>query len=216
VDMNFFHPVKSKCPYKKRLGLDPNKVTISIISRFDPIKNHINFLEAMNLVIRNYPQVQILIGQDPKVNLEKNNSSASRVKAQIDEYLNNHLRLKSKVKFTGYMEDIRRIYHATDILVNSSLYESLGISLIEASACGIPVVATNSGTEHRVVKDCETGFLVPIQEPKLLAPKISVLIRIPQIRKTFGLRARQHILKNFDVKIYAQKIEKIYKQLIKN
>lgn len=108
------------------------------------------------------------------------------------------------------------VYQATDILVSSSLYESLGIILIEAASCGLPIVTTNFDTQHYVVKDSKSGFLVPIQNHTIMVEKIRVLIKNPQLRRKFGEYARAHILNHFSVERYSKEVEAIYTSLIKS
>ncbi len=213
IDCAFYRPILLKSNAKLKIGLNPRKLTISMVSRFDPVKDHLTFLKAMNLVIKNFPDVQITIAQDPQTNLDKVNNSAPQIKQQIDDYLYEQPNLKARIIFTGYIADIRRILDATDILVNSSIYESLGISLIEAAASGIPVVTTH-GIKHNAVLNNHTGFLLPIGNPKVMAEKILHLLKNPVLRKKFGLAARQHVLKNFNLLNYTRKIEEIYLELI--
>ena len=215
VDNNFFTPSKSKVLYKKSLGLNSQYLTLSIISRFDFSKDHLTFLKAVNLVIKKYPKINIVIAQSIDTNLEIGNHMAPIVKKQIDKFLSKNPLLQKRVTFTGYQNDMRFLYNATDILVNSSLYESLGISLIEAASCSIPIVATNGGTQHHVVMDNVNGFLVGVGDYHKMADQILKLCQNPKLRYLFGKQARLITLTKFSLKRYAEEITQVYEHLLK-
>lgn len=215
LDTKKFHPVVDKEGAKAKLGLKKDHLIITIASRFDPTKDHLTFLRAMSLVLKQYSTFTVLIAQDPQVNLI-NSGLPNPVKLKIYEYLNQNPRLKKRTRFIGYQKNMLPVYHATDILVSSSIYESLGIILIEASLCGLPVVTTNYDSQKYVIKDNDTGFLVPIYDHNLMAKKILILAKNPDLRKNFGEKTRKHSLKHFSISQYLKKIENAYLSVIKN
>ena len=215
VDTIFFKPTKNKIKAKRKLKINPKDLVISIVSRFDPTKDHITFLKAIKIVVQQYPQITILIANDPQINLGDENQAAVDVKKNVNQYLKNQPQLAQHVIFTGYQSNILPLCQATDILVNSSHYESLGISLIEAAACSLPIVSTDYEGQHYVITNNQTGFLVPIREPQIMAEKILQLINNKKLRTEFGRKARIHAVDNFSVKRYAAKIENVYLSLLK-
>ena len=215
VDTSYFRPSKDKTKAKKMFGVSKDFLTVTITSRFDPVKDYQTFLQAMSFVVRKIAKTKVLISQDPKINLEKNNASAPTIKKAIDEFLKKDKQLKENVIFTGYQEDMLAIYHATDVLISSSLYESLGMTHMEAASCGIPVVSTNKDSQYLIVKDGKTGFLVSPKNPETLAEKVSVLLQDETLRITFGKNARLYIVKTLDIHKYAQTIQTLYTSLLK-
>lgn len=214
LDTEFFKPVKDKIRAKRYLEVDPKSLVITIASRFDPMKDHLTFLTAMQKVGRESTKpLTILIAQDTSVNLTSGNT-ANRIKMQIDEFLKRSQQLSRLVKFVGYRRDMRPIYHATDILVSSSLYESLGMIHMEAAACGLPIVSTDFEAQHYIVKEGKTGFLVSIRNYIALANKIHLLLNSSSLRRDFGKAARIHIVENFGIEKYAREIEKVYLSLL--
>jgi glycosyltransferase involved in cell wall biosynthesis len=109
---------------------------------------------------------------------------------------------------------MEEIYAATDILVSTSLSESFGLVFAEAQASGIPVVTTNVGGQRSVVKDGKTGFLVPPQKPNRIAAKVSILINDLKLHQTFSRNAHRHIERNFSLKTYVRRVEKLYGKII--
>ena len=215
LDTNFFRPPENKVRAKKDLGINPDSVTIAIASRFDPVKDHLTFFQAMNMVAKIASNITVLVAQDPNVNLEEKNTFAKAVKKNIDGYLDVHHELKERVVFVGYKQNMLPFYQATDILVSSSLYEGLGMIHMEGASCGLPIVSTNFDGQHLIVKQEKTGYLVPIQKPKLLAKKILTLVQNKRLREQFGKEARAHIVKNFSIERYTKKVQDVYLGLVR-
>jgi glycosyltransferase involved in cell wall biosynthesis len=104
----------------------------------------------------------------------------------------------------GPADNIPALLADADIYVCSSVTEASPLSVWEAMSMEKPVVSTDVGSVKEFIKDNENGFVVPIREPAQLAEKIGVLIRDPDLRESFGKRARQVAVKHLDVKICAQ------------
>ena len=100
------------------------------------------------------------------------------------------LDLSEKVKLLGFRSDIPSILSQWDIYVQPSLWEGLCITVVEAIASGLPVVATNVGGIPESVVDGHNGFLVPPRNPELLADRILKLIENPELRAVMGKRSR--------------------------
>ena len=215
VDTQIFRPTTNKVLAKKDLGINPDSVTIGIASRFDPVKDHLTFFTAMNIVAKIASNITILVAQDPSINLEEKNTFAPIVKKNIDVYLANNPTVKERVVFVGYKQNMLPFYQATDILVSSSLYEGLGMIHMEGASCGLPIVSTNFDGQHIIVKNGRTGYLVPIRTPKLLAEKILTLVQNKRLREQFGAEARAHILKNFSIERYTKKVQDVYLGLVR-
>lgn len=215
VDTKKFLPTHDKEDAKRKLRIPKQNVVITIAARFDPIKGHMTFLQAMRLVTQRVPNISILIAQDPKINLEDANIFAPQVKKDIDLFLKNNKDLADKVIFTGYQKNMVPIYRTTDILVSTSLYESLGMILMEAASSGLPIVSTNKNGQYLIVKDRKTGFLVPIKSPRIMTERILLLAQNQTLRNKFGKAARKHAVTYFSIERYVNQVEKIYLSLIK-
>jgi glycosyltransferase involved in cell wall biosynthesis/uncharacterized membrane protein len=108
-------------------------------------------------------------------------------------------RLAERVELPGMRRDVPGLLAAADILVLSSRSEGLPISILEAMAAGLPVVATNVGGVSELVGDGATGFLVPPGDAKALAAALERLRRDPPLRKRFGAAARRRAERDFDL-----------------
>ncbi|MHB1534159.1 MAG: glycosyltransferase family 4 protein [Acidimicrobiales bacterium] len=101
-----------------------------------------------------------------------------------------------------------------DIFVAPSRAEGMGIAIVEAMLCEIPVVATRVGGIPEVVADGETGLLVPPDDAKSLAVAICSLLDNPQLRLEMGQRGRRRALNVFGPQVAARRYEAIYRRLL--
>jgi D-inositol-3-phosphate glycosyltransferase len=104
-------------------------------------------------------------------------------------------------------------YSAADVLVMPSHYESFGMVALEAMACGTPVIASQVGGLAYLVKDGETGYHVPDQDPEALCEKLLILLNDAQQREAMGLRAAQYARDYAWANIAGQILE-VYKSLV--
>src|SRR5205823_13173952 len=104
-----------------------------------------------------------------------------------------------RAELVGARRDVPELLAAADLFVLSSRSEGLPISVLEAMAAGLPVVATNVGGMPEVVVNGETGFLVPPAEPRALAEAVGRLLLDPELRQRFGAAGRRRAERRFDV-----------------
>lgn len=116
--------------------------------------------------------------------------------------------------FCGSLENIPSVLKAADVYVCSSIAEASPISVWEAMSMGKAIVSTNVGDVAKFIKDGESGFVVPAKDPAALAEKVSLLIENEELRKTFGLKARDVAVRYLDVSICAQKHAAFYRKVV--
>ena len=208
IDTNYFKP-GNKQQARRTLGLPQNSLIVTIVGRLDPIKDHMTFLQAALLVSKKCPDATFFIVGSKLGDFSGNDDDNSYEK-QIKQFVNGQPILAKKIIWGGFIDDMPSVYHATDILVSTSLSESFGLALCEAGASGIPVVATNSGSQHLIVKYGESGYLVKPRHSEEIAQKILNLIFDKNKRQKFGQNGRNYIVKNYPIEKYVKKIQQIY------
>jgi glycosyltransferase involved in cell wall biosynthesis len=125
------------------------------------------------------------------------------------------LGLSQRVHFAGFEPNVKRWMRAADGFVLSSRYEGLPMVLLEAGACGVPVVATDVPGTREVVVDGETGWLAPAGDPAELAKTMMKLMDMPpEARHAMGERARSHVARNFSMEAALDRWERLYADLL--
>lgn len=128
----------------------------------------------------------------------------------------NKLGLEKSFLLKGATKDIQNKYLESSIYVMSSRYEGFGMVLVEAMACGLPVISFDCPCGPKdIIKDNEDGFLVPFENIELMAEKIEELILDEEKRKLFGKNARKNVQRFSQDKIMNQ-WKKLFEKLIKD
>ncbi len=210
VDTNVFAP-GNKLQAQRTLNLPKNKFIFTLVARLDPIKDHITFLKAAKIVLQQEPDVAFyIVGSKAGDFSEQGNNYLK----QIDNYLKSNANLKDKVILGGFQSFMPTVYRATDILVCSSQEESLSISMMEGAACALPLISTNRGGNKLIVKEGLNGYLVPPQNPDLLAQKMLKLKKDKRLRELFSKNSLKIAKSYYDISHYVKRLETIYGQLL--
>ena len=117
--------------------------------------------------------------------------------------------------YMGMRNDIAELLHSLDLFVLSSTTEGISLTLLEAMASGLPVVATEVGGNPEVVIDGLTGYLVPAKDPKAMANKLRLLIEDGNLRQKMGVEGRKRVVENFSIKETAKQYEELYNEVLK-
>jgi D-inositol-3-phosphate glycosyltransferase len=106
-------------------------------------------------------------------------------------------------------ETLPDYYASADVVVMPSRYESFGMAALEAMACGTPVVASDVGGLSFIVRDGETGFLVPEGDPRAMADCLGRLLREPDLRARLGKRGAE-VAREYAWSRIADRMEELY------
>lgn len=188
-----------------------------IKSRYDLSKDDNLILYAGRLVARK--GVEDLLVALGRVCKEKKNTKLILVgRGGLKNHLQKialRLGISNNIIFTGQIpiNELIRHYAGADVFVLPSYYEGQGLVLLESMACGTPVVATRVGGIPEVVTDGENGLLVEPRKPEQLADAILKIINDTELRIKLGKNGRETTVKNYDWKVIAEKMEKIYESV---
>jgi glycosyltransferase involved in cell wall biosynthesis len=127
------------------------------------------------------------------------------------------LNVQEVVHFAGYVppEETVKYYHQISIFAALSRLESFGVAVLEASACGRPIVASNIGGLREVVVPGVTGLLVPPDSPREAAEAIERLIENPTLRSELGLNGRRWVEEKYDWKKNVREMMEVYEKALK-
>ena len=167
------------------LGIPDDAFVIGTAGRLDPVKNLNVFLEAHGVLAARNPNVRaVIIGDGPeRARLENKSASLGTV---------------HKAVFAGYRQDARALMAAFDVYLNCSVYEGVSLTILEAMAAGLPVIASPAGGNPEVVVENETGLLVPAKA-RPLADALATLLHDPRRRQLMGDAGRWRVIRHFSI-----------------
>ncbi|MDX4036281.1 glycosyltransferase [Aliarcobacter skirrowii] len=131
--------------------------------------------------------------------------------------LTKELEIENKTIFTGQVKyrDVVKYHNMLSISVFLSNSESFGVSVIESSACGKPVIVSNVGGLPEVVEDGVSGFVVPPRDPQKTAEAIEKLVLYKSLREQIGRNGRERVKRLYNWDENVEQMIRIYKELIK-
>jgi len=186
--------------WRQAHGIEPHATVLTHVGRFAPPKNHALLVEAFAQVRSDAPLYLLLVGGG-----ELENAVREQVAA---------LGLQERVRFLGVRADVADILRASDVFVLSSRWEGNPMSVMEAMAAGLPVVSTAVGGVPELVRDRETGLLVPSEDAGALAQALQALVDDPAQRQAMGAAARRHAVAHFDIRHTVRGYEQLYERLL--
>lgn len=171
---------------RSELGLGPEAFVVGAVGRLDPVKDLETLLHAIALVRSRVPQVRlVVVGQGPE---------RDRLTSLIER-----LAITDLVRLLGYRADVRQILTAFDVYVNSSVTEGVSLTILEAMAAALPVVATRVGGTPEVVVDGQTGLLVSSRNPKEIAHALNSIQQHPDWGRQLGAAGRTRVVDRFSI-----------------
>jgi D-inositol-3-phosphate glycosyltransferase len=212
VDTNVFHPIVTRRA-REWVGTFSEK-TVLFVGRIDPVKGLDTWFRAMRLVGEADPSLRTrmcvcLIGGD----MDDEDDPDSEM-VRLDK-LKDQLGISDMVTFLGgrAQSSLPYYYSSADVVVMPSRYESFGLAALEAMACGTPVVASDVGGLSFIVRDGETGFLVPEGDEQAFAECILNLLHNPGLRDRLGARALV-VAQDYAWHLIADKIVDLYREVL--
>jgi len=124
------------------------------------------------------------------------------------------LKVADRVRFLGHREDVPELLRAADIFLLPSTAEGLPLSVLEAQATKVPVLAASTAGIPEVVTDRESGFLIPAEDALGYAHRIESLLRCPEISNRVTEQAYTRIIKQHNWSTYSEKVWTLYESLI--
>ncbi|TKJ31663.1 MAG: glycosyl transferase family 1 [Chloroflexi bacterium B3_Chlor] len=213
VDLELFHPIP-RDEAKACLEMPQDHRMMLFVGRVEPLKGIDVLIEAMALVLKDKDVLQdevclCIIGGDPDADADSLDREMSRLQRVREK-----LGIADVVTFHGKRDQDTLPYHysAADVCVVPSHYESFGMVALEAMACGTPVIASKVGGLTFTVRDGQTGFLVPSDDQRALADKLSLLLTDGNLRRTMGQQAVQ-LSKRYSWSIVAEQVVAAYRDL---
>ena len=178
-----------------------DEVVVGYVGRLVPIKDLETLVRGVALARPRLPGIRLLIAGD--------GDERPALEARVKE-----LGLDDCVEFLGWRGDLAALYRRMHVFALTSINEGTPVSLIEAMAAGVPVVATSVGGVPDVVEDGVTGLLLPPRQPEAVASAIVATVTQPDRATAMAVRARQSVRDRFDSARLVQETEAMYRQTL--
>jgi glycosyltransferase involved in cell wall biosynthesis len=208
VDTDRFRPARAaeRAELRRRLGLPAESRMVTYTGRLLRGKGLEALLGAFARVAASEPAVHlVLVGSGEGQSL----SVEAELRARAEEP-----DLRGRVTFTGRVEAVEDWLRASDVFALPSEFEALGLSLVEAAACGLPAVGSRTGGIVDVIEDGRTGLLVAPGHPEALAAALRSLLGEVEWRRELGERARRRALSLFDVRDSVRRYAALFHELV--
>ncbi len=187
---------------KYRKMIAPNgEFVMSHASNFRPVKRTEDVITTFAKVREKMPAKLLMVGDGPQ---KQNNEMLCRELGTCDDIL-----------FLGKQEAIEDIYNISDVFILPSESESFGLSALEAMACGVPVISTDTGGLPEVNLNDETGYLCPVGDTDLMAKHALDIAQKPELKKRLSDGAYKQAQK-FDIKNIVPLYENLYNRIVVN
>ncbi|NND65774.1 MAG: glycosyltransferase family 4 protein [Gammaproteobacteria bacterium] len=192
---------QAKIAFHRRYAIPLDRLVIATVAQLIPRKGHAEMMRALPVVLQRHPNVVwLLFGQGHE-------------EAKL-RYLRRKARLLRQVRFMGYEPMLPQFLAGVDLFVHPAQQEGLGVALLEAASCGLPIVATRAGGIPEIIKDGETGLLVGPKNIPGLASAILGLLGNQNWAQQLGRNARRHVEENFSIDAMVHGNLAVYKEMV--
>jgi glycosyltransferase involved in cell wall biosynthesis len=182
-------------------GVPPDARLVGAVGNLYAVKGHERLIRALPAIVRQHPGARLVIlGRGPL---------RERLEAEARA-----LGVGDRVHLLGYRDDVAQWLGAVDVFASASLSEGLPLSVLEAMAAAKPVVVTDVGGMPEIVRDGETGFVVPVADPAALADRISSLLANPGLAGRLGSAGRRRVGAVFSLDAMVARYRDLYRQAL--
>lgn len=183
------------------LPVPPNARVAVIVANLHPIKGQEDAIDALGFLGSRFSDLHLLlVGEGERLEPLRERARARR--------------LQRRVHFLGHRMDVPAILDRADVLISSSHAEGLSNSIIEGMAARRGIVATAVGGTPELIRDGESGFLVPPHAPSVMAERLGALLSDSELRARFGEEARQTVEARFPIELMARRFENLYDEVL--
>ena len=202
IDTARFAPGHRSGTIHARFGIAPGSSLVGCVARLDPIKNHGLLLASLKLVLLSLPQTRLVLAGEGPLRQE--------LEALVSE-----MGISKSVIFAGAIADTAPLYRDLDVVVLPSLSEGTSISLLEAMASGVPVVATAVGGTPDLLAGGASGMLVPSGDAAAMASAVMRLLRDSELRSQLAAKGRERVTSNFSQLAMVIAYEELYHSILR-
>ena len=209
VDTNRFYPQNgrvadedgiSHSAWRQDLDVSPDAVILGSIGRLDPVKDFPTLLKGFAEIRRQHPTaVLVIVGDGP-------------IRAELVRISEEH-GLGQSVKWLGNRSDIPALLRHFDLFVQTSAFEGMSNTILEAMATALPIVATDTGGNSELVRNGQNGALIPVADVSALVGAVGRYLQDPALRRLHGVESRRRVEVDFDLSLMAARYADLYESV---
>jgi len=206
IDVSRFQTTEmQRLNVRQQLGIPEDAPVLGLVARFDPLKGHDDLLQLMPWLLKRFPDLRLIFIGD------------GWNRPHIEAHIRRH-DLGERVILTGLVEEeeVPRLLAAVDVKALPSYQEGQSRTLPEAILCGCAVVGYDAGGIGAIIKDGQTGRLVPIGDVKALGDAIADLLGDAALRAKLVEQGKQHVLEQFDQQHMFEMHDALYHSLMRD
>lgn len=202
IDFSPYKEYSSSHYLRREFSFSSDDYLVGMVAHLADHKGHKYLIRATKILKKHTDKIKVIIvGEGP-------------LRMELDREARDS-KVEDIVFFLGFREDIPRILSSLDLFVLSSYLEGLGSSILDAMACGLPVVATRTGGIPEVVIHRKTGLLVPSRNPQALAKAILKLYEDRELACRLGENGYEMVRQKFSAESMTDKMIHLYQRLAK-
>jgi len=203
LDVHYFCPAPPDRDLRHEFGLPKGHLLVGLISYLRSYKGHEYFIDAARIISAQRKDVTFaIVGEGP---LER------FIRTRIQQ-----LGLLDRIRMLGFRQDLLNVFRSIDVFAIPSVEgDTIPQVLMQALAIGIPVVSTTVGSIPDVVREGETGFVVPPRDAGALAERIGKLLDDEALRKRMGSQGRALVERSYSLDRMLDRMETVYDRLVR-
>jgi len=201
IDAGQLSDAKRDTELLEAFGIPSRSRIVGAVGNLYAVKGHVYLIRALPTILRRHPTTHLVIlgrGQ-----LHDDLCAEAR-----------ELGVDDRVHLLGYRDDVAKWLGTMDVFASSSLSEGLPLSLLEAMAAGTPAVVTDVGGVPEVVRDGESGLVVPAADPDALASKIAMLLDDADLARDVGTAGQTRVRELFSVDRMVTQYRDVYRRAL--
>ena len=198
VDLTRFKEMKGKIKFREKLSIEDKKTII--------YTGRLSHEKGVDFLIHSFSKLDVRAGCQLLI-------IADGPERQDIIRIIDHYQLSESVVMINEVDDIASYLNAADLFVLPSRFEGLSNSLLEAMACGLPVISTRVGGSIDIIEDGISGLLIEVDSKDQLTQAISKVLNDPLLATALGKNAREKIVDRFDLNVVTQQYLVLYKKL---
>lgn len=209
IDTELFKP-QPRAALKRELNCGDGLPVVGICGVLARWKGQFEFVEAASSLLASGTRAHFVIIGDEIYDTRGERGLRAQLQDRIDA-----TGFSAHIRITGFRGDMPRVYSALDVLVHASIRpEPFGRVLIEAMACGVPVLASRDGGVREIVTDEADGLLFEPGNTRELAQKIGRLLKEPELRERLGTAGRATVMRRFSFDRFKERLASTLRGLL--